>query len=123
MKKYIASISVLLILSGCTPTQEQIATKLATIAVTAAATYFGGPAAGQLAYNGLSALASVSQGYVGTTIPSAIIKASPGIPAIGAALVTQIAPTHVVKQSDVDAINRAAIIAKTLAPVLTATSL
>lgn len=121
MKKLLSVCIVTILFSGCTPSQEQIATKLATVAVTAAATYFGGPAAGQLAYAGLSSLAEVSQGYVGTTIPASVIKASPGIPAIGAALVTQIAPNHVVKQSDVNAINRAAVIAQTLAPALSDT--
>lgn len=81
---------------------------LANIAGTAAATYYGGPAAGQLAGAGLSALGSVLQGYVGATIPSSVVQASPGVPGVGEAVANVIAPNHTVTQSDVNIVNAAA---------------
>lgn len=100
-----------------TPQQQAIAataTNLATIAVQAAATYYGGPAAGQLASSGLSALGSVIQSYVGNKIPANIVQASPGITGVGAALVTLVAPNHVVTQADADKVQLAASIAAQL---------
>ena len=81
---------------------------LANIAGTAAATYYGGPAAGELASAGLSALGSVLQGYVGNTVPTSVVKATPGVANVGAAVAGVIAPNHTVKQSDVDIVNQAA---------------
>ncbi len=87
---------------------------LANIAGTAAATYYGGPAAGQLASAGLSALGSVLQGYVGTAVPPSIVEATPGVANVGSAIVPMIAPNHTVTQSDVNTVNEAAQIASTL---------
>jgi hypothetical protein len=87
---------------------------LANIAGTAAATYYGGPAAGQLASAGLSALGSVLQGYVGTAVPASIVEATPGVANVGSAIVPMIAPNHTVTQSDVNTVNKAAQIASTL---------
>ena len=90
------------------------ADSLANIAGAAAATYYGGPAAGQLAGAGLSALGSVLQGYVGATIPTGIVQATPGIENVGQAVAAVIAPDHKVSQADVNAVNAAAKIAATL---------
>jgi hypothetical protein len=87
---------------------------LANIAGTAAATYYGGPAAGQLASAGLSALGSVLQGYVGNTIPTSVVEATPGIANVGAAVAGVIAPNHTVSQGDVTIVNQAATIASGL---------
>jgi hypothetical protein len=87
---------------------------LANIAGAAAATYYGGPAAGQLASDGLSALASVLQGYVGATIPTTVVRATPGVANVGDAVAPVIAPNHTVTQADVNAIDQAAEIASTL---------
>jgi len=87
---------------------------LANIAGTAAATYYGGPAAGQLASAGLSALGSVLQGYVGAAIPTAVVQATPGVANVGEAIAGVIAPNHTVSQADVNIVNKAAAIAATM---------
>jgi hypothetical protein len=87
---------------------------LANIAGTAAATYYGGPAAGQLASAGLSALGTVLQGYVGTTVPTSVVVATPGVANVGEAVAGVIAPNHTVTQADVTIVNKAAAIAATL---------
>lgn len=87
---------------------------LANIAATAAATYYGGPAAGQLASAGLSALGSVLQGYVGAAIPADVVRATPGVANVGEAVAAVIAPNHTVTQGDVTIVNKAAAIAATL---------
>jgi hypothetical protein len=84
---------------------------LANIAGTAAATYYGGPAAGQLASAGLSALGSVLQGYVGATVPTSVVTATPGIANVGEAVAEVIAPSHKVSQTDVNTVNKAATLA------------
>ena len=125
MKLKTISILSTLFLFGCatplTPTQQAILTtsgNLARIAVDAAATYYGGPAAGQLAQAGLDSLGSVLQAYVGGTIPAEIVKASPGIKGVGTALVPLVAPNHVVSQADVKKVNEAAAIAVLIAPAV-----
>ena len=90
------------------------AESLANIAGTAAATYYGGPAAGELAGAGLSALGSVLQGYVGNTIPTSVVQATPGVANVGIAVSGVIAPNHTVSQGDVNIVNQAAAIASTL---------
>jgi hypothetical protein len=90
------------------------AESLANIAGTAAATYYGGPAAGQAASAGLSALGAVLQGYVGATIPTSVVQASPGVANVGVAVAGVIAPDHKVSQSDVTTVNNAAAIAAAL---------
>ena len=81
---------------------------LANIAGAAAATYYGGPAAGQLASAGLSALGSVLQGYVGATVPASVVEATPGVANVGSAVAAVIAPNHTVSQNDVNIVNQAA---------------
>jgi hypothetical protein len=96
---------------------------LANIAGTAAATYYGGPAAGQLASAGLSALGSVLQGYVGANVPTSVVQATPGVAKVGAAVSGVIATNHKVNQTDVNTVNQAAAIAATLpAPTLSGTN-
>jgi hypothetical protein len=109
-----------LFFAGCanmTPQQKAIATSaetLASIAATAAATYYGGPQAGQLASAGLSGLGSVLQGYVGLTVPTAVVQNSPGIAGVGEAIAAQIPSKTPISQSTVDMVNRAAAIAALL---------
>ncbi len=120
MKTRITSILTALIVMGCTnmtPQQKAIATNaetLASIAATAAATFYGGPVAGQLASAGLSALGQVLQGYVGTTVPKAVVENSPGIAGVGAAVAAQIPSKTPISQSTVNTVNRAAAIAAAL---------
>ena len=94
---------------------------LANIAGTAAATYYGGAEAGQLASAGLSAVGSVLQGYVGTTIPTAVVQATPGVANVGQAVAAVIAPNHTVSQGDVTAVYKAATIAANLPAAAAAT--
>ena len=124
-------VLLILLLIGCTKDQKltpqqsaaaQTASNLAHIAAEAAATYYGGPAAGVLASAGLDAGAAVLQGYVGTTVPPEILKASPGVAGIGPILLQQFGANHVVSQADVNRINQAAAIAATLKPALIAPS-
>lgn len=122
--KHILILSVLFLFGCATPlssTQQAILTtsgNLARIAVDVAATYYGGPAAGQLAQAGLDALGSVLQSYVGGTIPPEVVKASPGIKGVGAELVKVVSPNHVVSQADVKKVNEAAAIAVLIAPAV-----
>jgi hypothetical protein len=98
---------------------------LANIAGTDAATEYGGPAAGQLASAGLSALGTVLQGYVGKAVPESVVQATPGVADIGEAAAGVIAPYHTITQADVDTINEAARLASSLnipAPVSTGTT-
>ena len=90
------------------------AESLANIAGTAAATYYGGPAAGRLASAGMSALGSVLQGYVGAAIPASVVEATPGVANVGAAVAAVIAPDHAVSQADVNTVDQAAKIESTL---------
>jgi len=126
--KLIRLIILALMLPACstlTPQQQALLTdanNLAQVAVNAAATIHLGPVAGPVASKGLFGLASVVQAYVGEKIPKQIVVASPGVEAVGQAVAKQIAPNHVVKQSDVDAVLAAAKLAATLKPVLTATT-
>ncbi len=106
---------------GCsilTPAQKGAllvgAETLANIAGTAAATYYGGPEAGELASAGLSALGSVLQGYVGATVPTSIVQATPGVANVGTSVSAVISPNRTVTQSDVNTVNAAAQVAQTL---------
>jgi hypothetical protein len=83
---------------------------IAQIAVTAAATTYGGPLAGQLAGAGLNALGSVLQGYIDKPIPPSVVKASPGIQSVGKA-VAPLIPTGPITQTDVNTVYKAAKIA------------
>lgn len=115
--RFILLPSSFFLLFGCTtltPNQQAIATtatNIARIAASAAATYYGGPAAGELASAGLDALGQVVQSYVGHPIPSDIVTASPGVAGVGPALVSIISPDHKVTQADADKIAQAAKIA------------
>lgn len=119
--KLAASIAALAILASCaelTPQQRALlsgAETIASVAATAAATFYGGPAAGQLASAGLSALGTVLQGYVGSTVPKAIVETSPGVAGVGEA-VAAVLPLSPVSQKTVDNVNKAAQIAPTLKP-------
>jgi hypothetical protein len=117
----LAAGAIVLIQPACstlTPTERGAllvgAESLANIAGTAAATYYGGPAAGQMASAGLSALGSVLQGYVGASVPTAVVQAAPGVGNVGEAVASVIAPNKRVSQSDVNVVNAAAKIASTL---------
>lgn len=120
MKKYLLTLTACLLLPACanlTPQQAALLTnavKIANVAAVAAATIYGGPVAGSVASAGLSAIASVMQGYVGTTIPATVIQNSPGLQAVGVAVAKEIAPNKVIDQQTVDLVNRAAAIADTL---------
>lgn len=92
----------------------QNAETFATIAGTAAATYYGGPEAGQLASAGLSAIATVAQGYVGTTVPAGIIQQSAGVTGVGEAVADLIPHDKPISQATVNTVHRAAAIAATL---------
>lgn len=121
--KSIPIISALLFASCATLTPNQAAiattaTNLARIAVQAAATYYGGPAAGELASAGLNGLASVVQSYVGNKIPTGVVQASPGVNGVGTALVSVIAPDHKVTQADADKVAMAARIAALVKPAV-----
>jgi len=84
---------------------------IANVALSAAATTYGGPVAGQLASAGLSALGTVLQGYINKPIPPSIVKASPGVKGVGAAVAPLISPARPVTQSDVNAVFQSASIA------------
>jgi hypothetical protein len=118
--KNIALSILCLIAFGCanvTPQQQAFITSaetLASIAGTAAATYYGGPQAGALASAGLSGLAAVLQGYVGMKVPTAVVQNSPGIAGVGAAIAAQIPSKTPISQKTVDMVNRAAAIAAAL---------
>ncbi len=120
MKPILAALTVLLI--GCADTQQYLQSPqgsavlatsetIAHVAVTAAATTYGGPLAGQLAGAGLDALATVLQGYINKPVPAAIVKASPGITAVANAVAPLIANQAPVTQANVNAVFQAAAIA------------
>lgn len=124
--KTLLTLIACIALSGCaqdmTPaqraaTQDTLAS-IAQVVVNAVGYHYGGEQGAELASNGLNGLAAVAQGYVGSTIPESIIKAAPGVKGVGSNVAQLIEPNHVVKQSDVDAIQKAANIAKTLRPVV-----
>jgi len=118
MKRLILTI-VVLATFGCanmTPNQRALlssAETIASVAATAAATFYGGPVAGQLASAGLSALGTVLQGYVGTTVPKVVIENSPGIAGVGQAI-ADILPAQPVSQKTVDTVHKAAVVAATI---------
>ena len=77
-----------------------------------AVTAYRGPAAGALASAGLSALGSVLEGYVGSTIPTSIVVATPGVGKVGAAVAAVVSPSQNVTQQDVNVVNDAAAVAQ-----------
>ena len=119
MKRFLA---LTLLLSGCADTQTffqspqgsailSTSETIAHVAVTAAATTYGGPVAGQLAGAGLDALATVLQGYINKPVPPAVVKASPGITAVANAVAPLVASGAPVTQANVNAVFQAAAIA------------
>ncbi len=84
---------------------------IAQIALTAAATTYGGPLAGQLAGAGLNSLASVLQGYIDRPVPAAVVKTAPGVPVVAKAVAPLVATNKPVTQADVDKLYKAAAIA------------
>ena len=111
----IAAVILLASCSNLTTQQKAFITSAETLAgaaATAAATFYGGPLGGALASAGLSALASVLQGYLGTTVPQSVVVASPGVNGVGVVAAAQL-PKAPVTQATVNTVNRAAVIAKT----------
>ncbi len=122
MKRFLALLTFVFTLMGCADTQQYlqspqgkavIATSetIAHVAVTAAATTYGGPLAGQLAGAGLDALASVLQGYINKPVPAAVVKASPGITSVANAVAPLVQSGAPVTQADVNTVYKAAAIA------------
>ncbi len=122
MKRFLALLTFVFTLMGCADTQQYlqspqgkavIATSetIAHVAVTAAATTYGGPLAGQLAGAGLDALASVLQGYINKPVPAAVVKASPGITSVANAVAPLVQSGSPVTQADVNTVYKAAAIA------------
>jgi len=56
----------------------------------------------------------VLQGYVGATVPTSVVTATPGIANVGEAVAGVIAPNHTVSQTDVNTVNKAASLAAAL---------
>lgn len=109
---------VTLALGACkTAEQNQTLANIAQTAVDFAANYYLGPLAGKAASDGIYSIAQVAQGYVGNTIPAAVLQASPGVKGVGAALAQVIAPNQKVSQSAVDTAYKVAAIAATLQPL------
>ncbi len=111
-------IAAVILISGCaylqTPQGKAVlatSETIANIALSAAATTYGGPAAGQLASAGLDALGTVLQGYIDKPIPPAVVKASPGIAQVGKAVQPLIPSDKPITQGDVNTIFQAASIA------------
>ncbi len=120
MKRLLLAVCVGLM--GCADTQQYlkspqgaaiVATSetIAKVAVQAAATTYGGPVAGQLAGAGLDALGTVLQGYINKPVPAAVVKASPGIPAVANAVAPLVRNSAPVTQANVNAVFQAARIA------------
>lgn len=87
---------------------------LANKAIVAAAEHYGGQKAADLASAGLSATASVLQGYVDKKPPLDIIVESPGVEGVGHILVDYIKDKGIVKQSTIDNLHKAATFAAKL---------
>ena len=84
---------------------------VANVALSAAATTYAGPVAGQLTSAGLNALGTVLQGYIDRPVPASVVKASPGVSGVGVAVAPLISTQKPVDQKDVDAVYQAAAIA------------
>ena len=121
MKKLLLTALLCTSCATWTPQEAAIATtatNIATVAATAAATFYGGPMGGQLASAGLSALAQVMNGYIGSKLPKEMITASPGVSGVGQSLVGIIAPDHVITAADQAKVQQAAAIAAQLKNVV-----
>ncbi len=115
-------LSICIALTGCADTRQFLQSPqgsailstseaIANVAVQAAATTYGGPAAGQLAGAGLDALATVLQGYINKPIPPTVVKAAPGIQPVAKAVAPLVKTDAPVTQADVNAVFQAASIA------------
>lgn len=117
--KLILALGTSALLCSCatlTPIQGAVimtANSIASAALSAVASAYGGPSAGTLASAGLSAEASVLQGYVNSKIPASVIAASPGVPGLSNVLPGVVSSTAIVKQSDVTTLNAAAALLAT----------
>ncbi len=103
-----------LLMFGCADTQQYLQSPqgkavLATAETIAhvAATAAGGPLAGA----GLDALAAVAQAYIDRPIPASIVKASPGIASVAAAVAPFVSSASPITQGDVNTLFQAAAIA------------
>lgn len=113
-------------------TAQSIADVAVPAVAGAVASAYGGPAAGVLATDvmsalqpvidrqasaGLNAAAATAQAYVGQKIPPAILVAAPGVPGVGAALLTGtngqpvVNTSQPVNQADVNLLYQAAALA------------
>lgn len=113
MKKKLILVPVILLTSCATltPTQGTIlmtANSIASAALSAVASAYGGPAAGTLASAGLSAEARVLQGYVNSKIPTTVVAAAPGVAGLDNVVTGIISSSKTVKQSDVTVLDDAA---------------
>lgn len=109
-------IVVIFLLLGCATTKTTWQSKLApdtlaNKAVVAAAEHYGGQKAADLASAGLSATASVLQGYVDKKPPLDIIVESPGVEGVGHILVNYLKDKKVVTQSTINNLHKAATFA------------
>ncbi len=121
MKKLLVCALILTSCATWTPQQAAITTtsiNIARIAAQAAATYYGGPAGGQMAAAGLDALAVVVNGYIGSKIPPTVVASSPGVTGVGEALVTIISPTQDITPADAAKVAQAAKLAQAMKPAI-----
>lgn len=125
MKKKSLILSCFL-LFGCatalTPGQQAVlssATGIAQVVVPLAAAAYGGPLAGTAAAAILNGVGVVVQAYKGYTLPQAVVAASAGLPAVGAALAPLVTSKVPVSQADANAFFKAATLTNTVATALT----
>ncbi len=111
-------ISAVILISGCaylqTPQGKAVlatSETIANVALSAAASAYGGPAAGQLASAGLDALGTVLQGYIDRPVPPAVVKAAPGITPVANAVAPLVPTGKPITQGDVNTVFQAASIA------------
>lgn len=104
------------LLSSCvtlTPREGAVAMDAVTIAQTvgtAAAAVYGGPLGAEYGAAGLSALATVAQGYIGRHISTGIVQASPGVDAVANVAASIVTSKRTVTQADVNTLWTAASI-------------
>jgi hypothetical protein len=117
MKTKLIAIIIALAFTGCAALQQFTASHsavimdaetLAKVALVGAATSAFGPGAGAIASASLDALGVYIQGQVGKKLDPTVVKAMPGAPSIGNAVVAAIDPTKVVTQSDASTVFAAA---------------
>lgn len=110
--KSITAALLIVALAGCASmtTSQKIAlsTKIAQQVVTVVADIYGQPLVGRLASEGLNALATVLQGYVGATAPASVVRAAPGVQGVAPVVLKTFRPDHVYTQEDVNTLFEAA---------------